>query len=42
MTSALRVATGRRGSAFGMAHSITVLLDNLLGESSFAPEEETT
>jgi len=25
-----------------MAHSITVLLDNLLGESSFAPEEETT
>lgn len=37
---ALRVATGRRGSAFGTAHSITVLLDNLLGESGYSPEEE--
>lgn len=40
--SALRVATGRRGSSFGTAHSITVLLDGLLGESGYAPEEEPT
>ena len=38
---ALRVATGRRGAAaFGTAHSLTVLLDNLLGESGYSPEEE--
>lgn len=40
LISALRVATGRRGSAFGTAHGITVLLDNLLGESGYSPEEE--
>lgn len=40
--SALRVATRRRGSSFGTAHSITVLLDGLLGESGYAPDEEPT
>lgn len=40
LVTALGVATGRRGSAFGTAHSLTMLLDNLLGESGLSPEEE--
>lgn len=39
---ALRVATGRRGSSFGTAYAMVVQLDDLLGESGYAPEETTT
>lgn len=42
LRTALAVATGKRGSSFSTAHSVAVMLDNLLGESGFPPEEEAT
>jgi hypothetical protein len=41
LTIALRVATGRRGSSFGTAYSIELMVTDLLGESAYSPEEKS-
>jgi hypothetical protein len=40
LRTALAVATGKRGSAFGTPYALEVMLTNMLGESGFAPEPE--
>ena len=39
LRTALTIATGKSGGTFGSPHNICVLLDRLLGESGYSPEE---
>jgi hypothetical protein len=41
LRTALAIATGRRGSAFGTPHGIETMITGLLGESVYTPEEGT-